>query len=123
MYHRRVNITNYNEEIYKYNMKMDHYNQELFNSLINLDTFSRIMPNTDIHMSKTGYFVPTAGKLSSILGAQTISNYFNNYTPDKLSIDLKFFGSKFVNLLYDMCHYADDNHDYKMDVLFKIKFI
>ena len=102
---------------------MDHYNEELFNSLINLDTFSRIMPNTDIHMSRSGYFVPTAGKLSSIIGAQTISNFFNGYTPIKLALELKFFSSKFVNLLYDMCRYADDNQGYKIDVMFKIQFV
>lgn len=104
-------------------MKMEHYNQELFNSLINLDTFSRIMPNTDIHLSKTGYFVPTAGKLSSIIGAQTISNYFNNYTADQLALDVKFFSAKLVNLLYDMCHYANGHNDCYGDVYFKIRFI
>ena len=102
---------------------MKDYNKELFHYLINLDTFSRISVNTDIHLSKTGYFVPTAGKLSSVVGAQTISNYWNEYTPEKLQKDIKLFSANFINLLYTMCHYANNNIEYRVEVANKMKFV
>lgn len=102
---------------------MNEYNKQLFHYLMNLDTFSRISINTDIHLSKTGYFVPTAGKLSSIIGAQSISNYWNEYTPDKLARDVKEFAANFINLLYTMCHYANHHPEHKLEVANKIKFI
>lgn len=102
---------------------MENYNQELFHHLINLDTFSRISANTYIHLSKTGYFVPTAGKLSGILGAQTISNYWNGYTVEQLVIDINQFASTFIDLLYNMCYYAKSFTDNKLEVKNKIKFI
>jgi len=81
---------------------MELLNKEFFNCLINFDTFSRLPPNTDIHLSKTGYFVPTCGKLSSIIGAQTISNYYNGYTPDKLYHDLDTFINNLINIMEQM---------------------
>lgn len=102
---------------------MQDYNKELFHYLINLDTFSRIGVNTDIHLSKTGYFVPTAGKLASIIGAQSISNYWNEYTPDKLQKDIKAFSANFINLLYTMCHYGNNHIEYRHDIGNKIKFV
>jgi protein-tyrosine phosphatase len=81
---------------------MDIINKEFFNSLINFDTFSRLPPNTDIHLSKTGYFVPTCGKLSGIIGAQTISNMYNGYTGFKLACDINDFMEHLILIMEQM---------------------
>jgi protein-tyrosine phosphatase len=78
---------------------MEELNKKLFTCLVNLDTFSRLPPNTDVHLSKNNYFVPTAGKLSGIIGAQTISNLYNNYTFEKLLSDMECFAYHLIALL------------------------
>jgi protein-tyrosine phosphatase len=78
---------------------MSHLHDQLFKLFVDLDTFSRLPTNTSIHLSKSGYFVPTAGTLSGIPGAQSISNYFNNYTPEQLCLDLQNFVNQFVDIL------------------------
>ncbi len=77
---------------------MDTLNKNFFDTLINFDTFSRLPPNTDIHLSKTGNFTVTAGKLSSIIGAQTVSNLYNGYKPEKLIQDLKDYFDNIIHL-------------------------
>ena len=56
-------------------MELDHF---YFHSLINLDTLSRLPPNTDITLTN-GYITPVAGKMSSIVGAQTVYNTIHRY--------------------------------------------
>lgn len=81
---------------------MDKLNESFYNQLINLDTFSRIPKNTDIHLSKTGIFVITAGKMSSFICSQTISNMINLYTIDKLYEDLKLYFENFQDIINQM---------------------
>jgi protein-tyrosine phosphatase len=78
---------------------------QLFKMFIDLDTFSRLPVYTHVHLSKSGHFVPTAGKLASLPGAQLISNYINNYTPTQLCIDLQTFANHLIDLLTQL----DDN--------------
>lgn len=81
---------------------MDILYKDFFDILINFDTFSRLPPNTDIHLSKTGYFSISAGKLSSVIGAQTISNIYNGYTIDKLIIDLDNYFNRIITIVEKM---------------------
>lgn len=102
---------------------MELLNKEFFDCLINFDTFSRLPPNTDIHLSKTGYFVPTCGKLSGIIGAQTISNYYNNYTGEKLAEDMDAFINNLINIIEQMIeisYISDDRIKYETACKVKI---
>ena len=100
---------------------MDILNHQFFNGLINLDTFSRLPPNTDIHLSKnTNLFKPNAGKLSGIIGAQTISNMYNDYTPNKLLDDLTSFVHEFVNIIKQLYDIALIDHTQRADVACKL---
>src|SRR5258708_21166573 len=103
-------------------MNIEEINKKLFDCLINLDTFSRLSYNVDIHLSKTGYFVPTAGKLSSLPFAQTVSIYFNEYTTTQLVKDLSDFMHHIINLLYTLCDLSS-NKELKLNTLCKIKLI
>ena len=101
---------------------MDLLNKDFFNCLINFDTFSRLPKNTDIHLSKTGYFVPTAGKLSGIMGAQTISNLYNGYHGDQLIMDLESFFNHLISIMGQM---IDISHDktIKYETACKVKIL
>ena len=96
---------------------------QFFDCLINLDTFSRLAPNTDIHLSKTGYFVPTAGKLSSMIGAQTISNFYNGYHPNQLINDLEDFAQRLVRVIEDLYNMAKEDDELKIEVACKIAIV
>lgn len=98
-------------------------NQKIFNYCVDLDTFSRVTPNTDIHLSKTGFFVPTGGKLSSIAGVQTIYNIYYGYTPKQLCIDLTNFANRLISTLMQLYKLTKDYEEYKLDTLCKIKFV
>lgn len=100
---------------------MDELNKKFFDCLINFDTFSRIPPNTDIHLSKNGYFTPTAGKLSGIIGAQTIANMYNGYKPENLTDDLVEFINYVINIMEQMIEISID--DEKFETACKIKIL
>ena len=78
---------------------LQHLNRQFFDSLINLDTFSRLPPNTDIHLSKSGYFAPNAGKLACIIGAQTVSNIILQYTPAQMLMDIDVYFTNLAKLV------------------------
>lgn len=100
-------------------------NTQLFKCLINLDTFSRLSPNTYIHLSKSNYFVPTAGKLSGVIFAQIVSNYYNYYTMDQLSIDFNLYAKNIITIVNSLYNYIINNNDenYKLQIASKIILI
>lgn len=69
------------------------------NILINFDTFSRLPPNTSIYLNSKGYFAITARAMSYFPGAQTMSNYYNSHTIEKLVEDLGDFSKKIDEVL------------------------
>ena len=104
---------------------MDELNKVLFNCLVDLDTFSRLTPNTDVHLSKTNFFVPTCGKLSNIMGAQTISNIYNGYTPERLIMDLNVYSERLLDTINKMYKIAceEDDDDIKVETFRKINIL
>lgn len=104
-------------------IKMEHLNKNYFNNLINLDTFSRLPFNTDIHLSKIGYFIPTAGKLSGIVGAQTISNMYNGYNSEQLALDLHQYFKETCENVQNMIEIAYYINEFKHEMVYKIKLL
>lgn len=96
---------------------MDLLKKEFFNCLINFDTFSRLPPNTDIHLSKTGYFAINAGQMSGYLGAQTIANIYNGYTGDKLVSDLEEFINHVIHIMEQLIENDKDDIAGKIFIL------
>ena len=99
---------------------MEILNKNFFNGLINLDTFSRLPPNTDIHLSKAGYFYATCGKMSSIIGAQTMSNLYNGYTPEKTVSDLDLFFHEFIEIIHQFYELAVEDESMRIETTCKI---
>ena len=103
---------------------MNILNNKFFNGLINFDTFSRLPPNTDIHLSKnTGLFTPNAGKMSGIIGAQTISNLYNGYTPDQMINDLDTFVVDFIDVIDQLYRLALEDKLLREEISCKIAIL
>ncbi len=103
---------------------MDILNNKFFTGLINFDTFSRLPPNTDIHLSKkTALFTPNAGKMSGIIGAQTISNIYNGYTPEQMIDDLNAFVIDFIDVVDQLYRIALDDKSLREEISCKIAIL
>ena len=91
-------------------MELDHF---YFHSLINLDTLSRLPPNTDITLTN-GYITPVAGKMSSIVGAQTVYNTIHRYDVAQCVSELDTYLTN-INKIVEQLYF---NHlNYKITLL------
>lgn len=77
-------------------MEQEDYLLDIF---IDLDMFSRLSANTSVHLDSNNHFVITARNMSYIPGAQTLANYYNSHSTEKLIKDLDVFAKKIVDVL------------------------
>lgn len=71
----------------------------LLDIFIDLDMFSRLSPNTAVHLDSNDHFIITAQNMSYIPGAQTVANYYNSHSTEKLISDLEVFAKKIISTL------------------------